>query len=84
MRTSAVHTARSADPWRKPLPVSPSVETRREPVLRVVPAPGPPEWQRMRCACRRCGVHTVTNVGYTVAGHCPNCGSYELIPISAA
>jgi hypothetical protein len=80
MRTSAVHTARSAHPSRKPLGAVP----HRQPVLRVVPAPPPPVWQRMRCACRHCGVHTVTNVGYTVAGHCPNCGSYELTPISAA
>ncbi len=42
--------------------------------------PGP--LHRARCACRRCGVHTITDVGYKVAGNCHNCGSFELVPIA--
>jgi hypothetical protein len=40
-----------------------------------------PTFRRMRCACQRCGAHTVTNVGFVLAGNCSNCKSYELIPI---
>lgn len=39
-----------------------------------------PRFRRMRCACRRCGAHTITDVGFVVAGSCPNCRSYELQP----
>ena len=85
MSTSAAQPARNPDPWRKPLSTSRTGAPRAKPALRVVGGtPEPPVWQRMRCECRRCGVHVVTNVGYTVAGECANCGSYELSPISPA
>jgi hypothetical protein len=44
----------------------------------------PPIFRSMRCTCQRCGAHTITNVGFTVAGNCSNCGSYELLPLEAA
>jgi hypothetical protein len=44
----------------------------------------PPPLRRMRCECRRCGAHTITNVGYVVAGNCSNCHSYQLVPIEPA
>lgn len=39
---------------------------------------------RMRCACERCGSHTITNVGFAIAGNCSLCGSYELRPLEPA
>jgi hypothetical protein len=41
----------------------------------------PPRLHRARCECRRCGAHTITYVGYKIAGGCSNCGSYELVAI---
>jgi len=35
----------------------------------------------MRCACRRCGAHTITDVGFVIGGPCSLCGSYELRPV---
>jgi hypothetical protein len=47
--------------------------------------PVPPfPMRRVRCECRRCGVHTVTDVGFRVAGSCCNCGSFELVPVEEA
>jgi hypothetical protein len=40
-----------------------------------------PRARAVRCACARCGAHTVTTVGFVVAGNCSNCGSYELVPV---
>ena len=40
--------------------------------------------RRVRCECRHCGVHTVTDVGFRVAGNCCNCGSFELVPVEEA
>jgi Zn finger protein HypA/HybF involved in hydrogenase expression len=34
-----------------------------------------------RCECRNCGVHTMASVGYKVAGTCPNCGSFDMVPV---
>lgn len=44
-------------------------------------APAPGRLHRARCACGRCGAHTFTNVGFTVGGSCPNCGSFDLVPV---
>lgn len=48
------------------------------------PAPGasPRALHRARCSCQCCGAHTYTNVGYTIGGNCPNCGSFDLVPIA--
>jgi len=45
------------------------------------PEPGP---GAMRCACRRCGAHTIASVGFRIGGNCHNCGSYELTPVPEA
>jgi response regulator RpfG family c-di-GMP phosphodiesterase len=37
-----------------------------------------PVFHQARCECLSCGAHTVSNVGYKVAGQCPNCKSFEL------
>jgi ribosomal protein S27AE len=43
-----------------------------------------PQLTLARCACGRCGAHTFTNVGYKVAGSCPNCGSFDLARVHPA
>jgi predicted Zn-ribbon and HTH transcriptional regulator len=35
-------------------------------------------FHQARCECRNCGAHTTSNVGYKIAGQCPNCQSFEL------
>ena len=44
----------------------------------------PRPFRRTRCACQRCGSHTITNVGFAIAGNCSTCGSYELDPLEPA
>jgi hypothetical protein len=44
----------------------------------------PRPFRRARCACRQCGSHTITNVGFAIAGSCSTCGSYELEPLEPA
>jgi Zn finger protein HypA/HybF involved in hydrogenase expression len=45
------------------------------------PDPRPHAFHRARCECRGCGAHTMADVGYKVAGQCPNCGSYDLAEV---
>ncbi|MGI9184886.1 MAG: hypothetical protein ACR2GZ_07965 [Solirubrobacteraceae bacterium] len=40
-----------------------------------------PSFHQARCECLSCGAHTTANVGYKVAGQCPNCKSFELAEI---
>lgn len=47
------------------------------------PASPVPRARAVRCACARCGAHTITTVGFVVAGNCSNCGSYELVPVGS-
>ncbi len=35
-------------------------------------------FHRGRCHCLVCGTHTIADVGFRVAGQCPNCHSYQL------
>jgi hypothetical protein len=44
----------------------------------------PRPFRSMRCACRHCGSHVITNVGFAIAGNCSTCGSYELEPLEPA
>lgn len=44
----------------------------------------PPKLVRTRCACQRCGAHTITKMGFVVAGNCSVCGSYMLTPLGPA
>lgn len=36
-----------------------------------------------RCACRSCGAHVITSVGYPTAADCSHRGSYHLVPLTA-
>jgi hypothetical protein len=47
--------------------------------MREVVSPAGP-W---RCACRSCGAHVTTSVGYTIAGNCPYRGSYHVVAPAA-
>lgn len=38
----------------------------------------------VRCACMTCGAHTNALRTFRVAGSCPNCGSFELVPVEGA
>ncbi|MGH3601203.1 MAG: HD-GYP domain-containing protein [Pseudonocardiaceae bacterium] len=42
----------------------------------------PAPFHEARCECLNCGAHTTSNVGYKVAGQCPNCKSFELSEIT--
>jgi HD domain/GAF domain len=42
-----------------------------------------PAFHEARCECLSCGAHTTSNVGYKVAGQCPNCKSFELAEIKS-
>jgi Zn finger protein HypA/HybF involved in hydrogenase expression len=40
--------------------------------------------QVVRCACEVCGTHTNAVKAFRVAGSCPNCGSFRLVPVDGA
>jgi hypothetical protein len=40
--------------------------------------------QIVRCACEVCGTHTNAVKTFRVAGSCPNCGSFRLVPVEGA
>jgi Zn finger protein HypA/HybF involved in hydrogenase expression len=40
--------------------------------------------QVLRCACEVCGTHTNAVKAFRVAGSCPNCGSFRLVPVDGA
>ncbi len=42
-----------------------------------------PAFHQARCQCLSCGAHMTTNVGYKVAGQCPNCQSFDLAELPA-
>jgi hypothetical protein len=66
-RLSERHLALVPDP--PPAPEPPSLPVN---VLRLRP---------VRCECRVCGAHTITDMCYSVGGNCQNCGSYDLVPV---
>jgi hypothetical protein len=38
----------------------------------------------VRCACEQCGAHTNAVFTFRVAGSCPTCGSFRLVPLEGA
>jgi hypothetical protein len=44
----------------------------------------PRPFRSTRCICQRCGSHTITNVGFAIAGNSSTCGSYELEALEPA
>jgi Zn finger protein HypA/HybF involved in hydrogenase expression len=40
--------------------------------------------QIVRCSCEVCGTHTNAVKAFRVAGSCPNCGSFRLVPVDGA
>jgi hypothetical protein len=45
--------------------------------------PASPAVRLVRCACDDCGAHSFARMARTVAGECPNCGSYERRPVES-
>ena len=65
-----------------PLNSKTSVPTHLEPLQ-----PRSPERiqaQIVRCSCEVCGTHTNAVKAFRVAGSCPNCGSFRLVPVDGA